>query len=152
PADRASLLDGLELPDRERYERLHRVQAALLRHDRPAAAEVHAAMLREDPGNRITRYARLALARHDANPPLVLSAIEDLRAMFPEAATLLLAKVGALRDLGRKEERFALAEEQIHSHEADPLFAQHFAQMLMPDPSRHGEGVRVLDRALRRRP
>jgi tetratricopeptide (TPR) repeat protein len=152
PADRSSLL-AADLPDRERYDRLHRLQVALLRHDRTGAETIYSGLLHSDPGHRITRQGGLALARYESNPSGVLAAINDMLALFPNDATLLLSKIGALRDLGRKDERFELAERQVaRGSEADPLFAQHYAQMLMPDPPKHSTGIRILRRAVRRRP
>ena len=102
PVAEAHRLDGLTLPDRERYDRLHELQAALHRHDRPAAAAAYEAMKGADPGHRLTRMGRLAVARYDANPTQVLHAVDSLLALFPEDNTFHLARLNVLRDLGRR--------------------------------------------------
>ena len=61
--------------------------------------------------------------------------------LFPEDATLLLAKISILRDLTRKEERLALAKSQVERREGDPLFGQHYAQILMTDPQAAGSSA-----------
>jgi tetratricopeptide (TPR) repeat protein len=42
--------------------------------------------------------------------------------------------------------------EQVEHYDGDPLFAQHYAQLAMPDPRLHADGVRVMQRAVRKRP
>ena len=42
--------------------------------------------------------------------------------------------------------------EQIDRPEGDPLFAQHYAQLVLPDPRHHAEAVRIMKRAIRKRP
>ena len=75
PMAAAGRLAGLELPDATRYDGLHAVQTALLGHDRPTAQKAVEAMAAADPGHLLTRLARLAIARYDANPTLVLHAV-----------------------------------------------------------------------------
>ena len=152
PAAEAHRLAGLDLPDRENYDRLHEVQAALHRHDRPAAAAAYERMKVADTGHRLTRLARLAIARYDANPTLLLHAIDALLALFPDDNTFQLARLNVLRDLGRKEERTEAARRQAARADADPLFAHHYAQALIADPARLDEAGRLMRRAVRQRP
>lgn len=152
PAAEAHRLDGLDLPDRQQYDRLHEVQAALHRHDRPAAVAAYQKMKAADTGHRLTRMARLAVARYDANPTLLLHAVDALLARSPDDNTFLLARLNVLRDLGRREERTELARRQVGRKDADPLFAHHYAQAIMADPDRLGEAERLMRRAVRQRP
>lgn len=152
PQDRAQLLDGITFIDSERYDHLHRVQLALAKYDRPAANAVRLEMEAADPEHRLTIMARLAIARFDSNPTRLLQALDAGLRLMPNDATFLLSKINALRDLGRKDERFDLAREQIDRADGDPLFAQHFAQMVVPDPRYYREGTRALQRAVRKRP
>jgi cellulose synthase operon protein C len=153
PIEQSVLLEDLSLEDSPLYEELHRIQMALLHFDRPTASSLLSAMRQTNPDHRITRHARLALARQDANPAALLTAINSMIDLFPEDATFLLSKIGTLRDLGRKEERFALAKQQIERGEkGDPLFGQHYAQMLLSESSQQPLGIRVLEKSIRRRP
>ena len=152
PREKAVELEALSLPDASRYDRLHRVQSALLKHDRAVAQAVYESMRADDPTHRLTRAARFAIARYDANPTLLLNAIDSLLALAPEDGTALLAKLGVLRDLNRRDERNELARRQAYRKDADPLFAHHHAQNLLQDPDRLDEARRVIRRAIRQRP
>jgi tetratricopeptide (TPR) repeat protein len=83
PRDRGELLDGLDLPEAELYDHLHRVQVALREHDREAAAAAFEALGAEAPGHRLAHHARRLLAAYDADTPAQLRALEALRAAFP---------------------------------------------------------------------
>jgi predicted Zn-dependent protease len=131
---------------------LHEVQAAIHRHDRSAAAAAYENMKSHEAGHRLTRLARLAIARYDANPTLLLHAIDSLLALFPEDNTFLLAKLNVLRDLGRKEERTETTRRRVGKKDADPLFAHHYAQAIMSDPDRLDEAERIMRAAVRQRP
>ena len=85
------------------YDQGHQVQAALLRHDRAAAETTAAAMESSAPGHRLTFWARRSLAYYDADPSEGLACVEKLLALFPDDPGLLLAKIGSLRALGRRD-------------------------------------------------
>lgn len=152
PRDRDDLLNGSTFVDAEAYSRLHQLQSALARYQRSRAGEIYDEMRRSAPGHRLTRMARVALARYDQNPTLLLQALDGIIELYPKESTFLLAKISALRDLGRRDERYAMAKEQVERFDGDPLFAQHFAQLALPNPREHVEGVRVMQRAIRKRP
>src|SRR6202011_3482540 len=75
PRSRAELLDVPSYVDVPAYDALFRVQSALARSDRSAAAGAFAAMQAAAPGHRLTIMAQIALARYDANPSLLLDAL-----------------------------------------------------------------------------
>ncbi len=152
PAARADLLDGISFAESEEYDRLHRLQTALAKYDRPRAGAVFAEMQSANADRRLTRMGRIALARYDQNPTLLLQALDGILQLYPKEPTFLLANISALRDLGRREERFVMARDQVEHFDGDPLFAQHYAQLALPDPRMHVEGVRVMQRAIRKRP
>jgi tetratricopeptide (TPR) repeat protein len=152
PVAKAELLDGIDFADAAKYDALHYVQSALARFDRPAAQTAFDLMRAGFPDHRLTRMGRVALARYDANPTLLLRALNGLVETAPGEATFLLAKINVLRDLGRRDERLAMTKQQLERPEGDPLFAQHYAQLILPDPRYHAEGVRVMRRAIRKRP
>jgi cellulose synthase operon protein C len=152
PRDQAQLLNECELSDRRLYDGLHEVQSALHAHERPVALAAYERMKAAETGHRVTRLARLAIARYDANPTLLLHAVDSLLALFQDDNTFLLSRLNVLRDLGRREERTALAARQVGRKNADPLFAHHYSQALLPDPSRLEEGERLMRAAVRQRP
>lgn len=152
PKSDAQRLDGVEFPDRQQYDQLHRVQSLIFRHDRDDAAAAYESMKLADPTHRLTRLARLALARYDANPTLLLNAIDSLLALFPEDNTYHLMRLNVLRDLGRREERTEHARKRIGRKDADPMFVHHYAQSIMVDPDRQIEAERLMRSAVRQRP
>jgi len=152
PGPEAHRFDDLDLPDRVLYDALHEVQTGIHRHDRAAAVSAYERMKSKDAGHRVTRLARFAIARYDANPTLLLHAVDSILAQLPDDNTFLLARLNVLRDLGRREERTELARRQVHRKEADPLFAHHYTQAILPDPSRLEEAERLMRRAVRQRP
>jgi tetratricopeptide (TPR) repeat protein len=152
PASEAARLDGIELPDRAQYDRLHEIQSALHHHDRQTAVGVYDQMKGADTGHRLTRLARLAIARYDANPMLMLHAVDSLLALYPDDNTFLLTRLNVLRDLGRREERNETARRQVTRKGADPLFAHHYAQALLADPQRLDDAERLMRSAVRQRP
>jgi tetratricopeptide (TPR) repeat protein len=153
PREQWQLLEGLTLEDSAVYDLLHRLQASLLKYDRPTAAKYLEEMRSRFPEHRVTAQGAVALARHDANPASLLTALDGMLKLYPEDATFLLSKIGTLRDLGRKHERFEMAQEQVERGEkGDPLFAQHYGQILLGEPERQDEGIKVLERGIRRRP
>jgi cellulose synthase operon protein C len=152
PIGEAERLNGIELPDRAQYDRLHEVQSALHRHDRAAAVETYERMKAADTGHRLTRLARFAIARYDANPTLMLHAVDSLLALYPDDNTFLLTRLNVLRDLGRRDERNETARRHSIRKGADPLFAHHYAQALLSDPRRLGDAERLMRSAVRQRP
>jgi len=152
PLAKASMLEGIEFPESAIYDQLHRIQLALAKYERPLAHDLYDDMAETHHGHRLTMQARDALARYDGNPTLILKALDALIVQQPLEATYLLSKINVLRDLGRREDRLDLAREQTDRREGDPLFAQHLAQLILPDPRYHAEGVRAMRRAIRQRP
>ena len=152
PLAQSTLLEGIAFPDTADYDRLHRIQSALAVCNRPLAQTIVDEMSEDNSGGRLTRMARIAIARYDANSTRLLQALDGILQLFPSEATFLLSKVNLLRDLGRKEDRFAMTQEQIDRPDGDPLFAQHYAQLVLPDPRHHAEAVRVMQRGIRKRP
>ena len=152
PHGELARLNGIEFPDRDAYDRLYEVQLAIHRHERRAAADAYDRMKSVDGSHRLTRLARLAIARYDANPTLMLHAIDSLLSLFPDDNTHQLTRLNVLRDLGRRDERTEAARRQTLRKGADPLFAHHYAQAIMIDPSRLVETERLMCSAVRQRP
>jgi tetratricopeptide (TPR) repeat protein len=153
PLAHAALLDGLTLPDAAERDLLYEVDCALHRQDRAAA---EAALLRleaRSAGHPIAIQGRRALASYDGDPQALLGCADALLALFPDDPTLLLAKVVALRQLGRRSERMALLEMRGRALKGgEPLLWVELAEELRQDARRHDDAIHLLRRALRYRP
>lgn len=145
-------LEGIVLADRPLHDGLHQVQAALAKHERAVAVNAYEQLKTAEPTHRLTRLARFAIARYDANPTLMLHAIDALLALHPDDNTYVLTKFNILRELGRRDERNELVRKQLSRKNADVMFAHHHAQNLMPNPERLFDAERVMRPALRHRP
>ena len=152
PKAEAARLDGLDLPDRAAHDDLYAVQRPLLTDDREAAVGALGAMEGTHPDHRLTKAARLALARYDAHPVKTLAALDELLAAFPHEATFVLSKATVLRELNRNAERLALLEVEGAPIDAEPMLAQSLAQVLLPNPDRQAEADWLLRRSIRNRP
>jgi cellulose synthase operon protein C len=153
PKSQADRIEGIEFPERESFEALHKLLVELKGYRRKEAVEMLNHRREVAPDHRLTHLMSLAVSRHDGNSAAILDAVNVIIDQVPDDATYLLVKIGALRDLGRKEDRLTLALEQLDRGEkGDPLFGQHYSQLLYPDPRMHAEGIQILNRAIRRRP
>jgi len=150
PEEKKHLFDSFVIgdPDQALYDQLHQLQECLAVNDRPKAGW----LLTQMQEHRLKDFARLALARYDANSTLLLQALDRVLDQWPDESTFLLSRINVLRDLGRKDERLAMARRQLRRTDGDPLFAQHYAQLILPDARFQREGVHVMQRGIRKRP
>jgi tetratricopeptide (TPR) repeat protein len=169
PRERASLLEGLELPDASLYDMHYHLPRALVRHDRDAADALREQLLACAPDHPVTLRARRSLANYDGDQVEMLACAEQMLALFPENQEALLLKLSCLRDLARREERLALLEEilspggetgSLSASEraggevrggAHPVFLQQLAQELGPDAREAPRAIRCLRRAIHAR-
>ncbi len=149
PQDQAHLAEGIEFPNATEYDELHKVQTALYNHDRAKAVEAEGTLKSQFPDSRITRIARLAVARYDSNSILIKEALNALLEQQPDDVNYLLSKASVLRELNHREERRALAEKEISKFNFEPIFAQHFAQSISNDPTRLPEGIHAMLKGIR---
>ncbi len=152
PADRADLLEGLDLPEAPLYDHLHHLQVALHEHDRGRAAAAYDALCAAGPGHRLVLHARCVLAHYDADTAELLAGVEAQLELFPNDVNLRLSQLSCLRLLGRRDERLAVYRELCDRPAADPLLRRQYAQELLVDAREHPTVVRLLGRALRVRP
>jgi len=152
PADRSDLLDRLDLPDADRFDRYHEIQRALVAHDREAASEAFEPLASEAPEHRLTLQARLSLAEYDADQTARMAAVDRLIELFPDEASFKLAKLAGLRVMGRREDRLGLLEGMIRAELVHPVIWQQYAQELGEDARCRTRVVSLLWRALRRDP
>jgi tetratricopeptide (TPR) repeat protein len=152
PQTKPELLAGLEWPDADLYDQLHRLERALDVHDRSQAQQVYEGMLAAAPGHRLTWHARRVLAWYDANPGETLASVEELLALFPDDAPLQLVKVGCLRELARRDERVEFLRKLCERPKCDPVFWEVYGRELSVDARAHPAAIRWLRRFLRARP
>lgn len=157
PEPRAALLEELELPESDLYDREHAVQSALQAHDRERAAREYAALQESAPEHRLTLQARRSLAAYDSNQTELLACADRLLALFPDDPNLRLLRLSCLRDLAHRQERLIYLEE-ICARKAgdralgDDLFLSRYAQEIADDSREHARALSLLRRALRMRP
>ncbi|MCX7664029.1 MAG: tetratricopeptide repeat protein [Gemmataceae bacterium] len=149
PPEQAHLLEGIDFPSATQYDELHKIQTALQQHQRPLAIEAENRLKEHYPQDRITRLARLVIARYDSNAVLIKEALNSLLEHQPDDVNYLLSKASILRELNHREERRALAEREISKYQFEPIFAQHFAQTISNDPTRLSEGIQAMLKGVR---
>jgi tetratricopeptide (TPR) repeat protein len=148
PREQAALLE-MELPEAALYDLLHRVQRALVRHDRTAAETAEATLQAAAPGHRLTLQARRAFADYDADQSGMLACIQEILTLFPDDGNLRLVQLACLRDLARREERLTLLKEICDREHSHPIFWQEYARELAADAREHPAALRLLRRSAR---
>lgn len=151
-AERHRLDEFVDLPDADGYDRLYRIHQ-LMGEGRQSDAKAESdAFIAEYAGHRLAKVAALQWARLTAHPVLALEAIQALLGLYPDDSTLVLAKAGVLRELGRTVERRATLAAAAVKPDADPLILQSYAQILLPDHRKQSDAERLLRRSIRARP
>jgi tetratricopeptide (TPR) repeat protein len=151
PAEDAALLDGLALPEADLYDRYHALALALDVHDRDRAMAHCEALENVAPGHRLALTARRAIAAYDADAPATLEALEALLGLFPDDASLQLARLGVARELEDRESRVAWLESIVHRDDADAVLLLEYAVELSADDRDLDRTEWYLRRAARRR-
>jgi len=149
PSDKASLFEGLNLPDAGLYDLFYRLQQALLKHNRTAADAVYQRMATDAANHRLTLQARYSLAAYDADVTNLLACTEQLLDLFPNNANLLLSKLSCLQELARRDEWVALLRQLGEHKYSHPVFWQQYAQILSDDAREYDLAIELLRRAIR---
>jgi len=137
------------LPEAAWWDQLHRIDGALVAHQRQAAEPIYRALEADAPGHRLTLEARLRLAHYDASPLDRANALERLLQLFPDDENLHLSRLAALRELARRDERLATFRELCAKPKPSPVFWQQYAQELVSDARERPTAIRLLRRAIR---
>lgn len=148
PAERAELLEGIELPDAPLYDLGYQVESALRRHDRDAADRCCLEMEALDAGHRLTQEARLSLAAYDANPLAELQCLEKLVEKYPESDHWRLLRGYRLTRLGRRGEYLDMLAEAAGTPGKDPVVLEQYAQALQEDARQVPEALRLTARSI----
>jgi tetratricopeptide (TPR) repeat protein len=151
PADRAALLDGIELPEAPLYDLYHRVQAALVEHRREIAAEAAAELSRVAEGHRLALQARRSLAGYDGDERARLAATEALLASFPDDVNLRISKQASLAALGRLGARVEWLRAEC-ARRGHPLLSRALGDALRADARELREAERIARLVVRRMP
>ena len=152
PVERGELLEGLHFPEGALYDLYHEMQLALERHDRQAADRWHQQMIEMDRAHRLTHLARRALAAYDDNAHDALAAIEALLELFPGEQRLQLDRLATMRQVASRDERLEWLDRITRRPDADASLWLEYAQEIAVDDRRAPEALRLVGRALRRRP
>ncbi len=152
PREKGELLGGLNLPDAPLYDEFDRLESALARHDRAAAAAAVSALEAVAPAHRITITARRALASYDGNPARGLPEAAELARRYPSHPLPLLDELGLLGTLGRRAERLERLREVVRKKDVDPHFWHALGVELVSDARERDTARFLLRRFVRARP
>jgi tetratricopeptide (TPR) repeat protein len=152
PIGQEERLEGIELPDAPLCDELHRLNAALERHDRDAAQRVCDALVAAAPAHRLAVSARRALAGYDQDAEGVLACALEMAAMFPAFVVAELDALQCMRLVRSREERIGVVEELVRAHPKEHLYAEALALAIADDARQHPAAARLLRRAHRAHP
>lgn len=152
PTEQASKLEGLGLPDSERYDQLHAVMLALDAHDRARAATIVAELTTATPAaHPVTLAARRALATYDDDPEAMLHVAREMVDAFPADANAHAFLASCLVDKAARDARVDALRRaaEVADH---PVFDALLAAELSGDARELPRARRLLRRALAREP
>lgn len=152
PSAKATLLDGIALPDVDLWDLYYRMAAALARHDRDAALAEATTLSARASGHRLAINAQRMLAYYDADEPRGLEQTEALLALYPTDSNLQLAKAVTLWNLGEHTQQFEWLESLARSAGPDAHVLTRYAERLSEDGRRVPAAHREMERAFRRAP
>jgi cellulose synthase operon protein C len=152
PAGMKDKLEGLNFPDAPLYDQLRTIQQALEEHRRDDAGARFLEMQAKAPDQALTLTAGRALYSYDTNLPALLECLDKLLVLFPQDGNLLLAKLGILREIGRREERLEFLRNICASKKADAVFHKELAHEMMADARQNPEAQVALKKSLRFQP
>ena len=152
PEEKADLLDGIELPDRDLYDRYFWIKAALEKNDRAAASAHIEEMQNRWPDHRLLHVANRSIGIYDDNEARILENTEKLLEQFPGNINYLMSKQQSLGSLGRRIEQQAFVEEACkESGEHTSLLMQR-AQLLSDDAREFDTVEEILLKLIRWQP
>jgi tetratricopeptide (TPR) repeat protein len=152
PPDKAALLDGVELPEAELYDRLHRLRSALHFHRRDEAAAELEELLCLAPGHRLTWMAQRIFAAEDCHHPLQLAAVDGLLEQYPDSRALLYGRLCLLRETEGRAGQLSFARRVIAAGKAPGAVRVRLASLLDEDAREWPAAEREWRRVLRQWP
>ena len=152
PADKADLLDGIELPDRNIYDRYFWIKAALEKNDRAAASAHIEEAEKRWPDHRLLHVANRSIAIYDDNEARILENTEKLLELFPGNINYLMSKQQSLGNLGRRKEQQAFVDEACDESNEHSMLLMQKAQMLSDDAREFDTVEEILLKLIRWQP
>ena len=152
PVEKSDLLEEMSLPESRQYDLLHEMQSALAAHQRYSAQAIMDKLEEEQPGQRLTLYARASLCRYDGDPVGILDCIDRMLELYPHDLSLAMEKLGCLAELGRMDDRIALLREISDATGGHPLIHFHYAHEIGADARHWEEAERLLQKCIRHGP
>lgn len=150
PTGKASLLDGLTLPDAALYDGYYQLRRALHQHDRPAAEEALARLRQLEEGHLLTRWAAYELAAYDGRYSEALEMICRIRQQHPEDNNWRLTELRLRERLGDQVEHRKLLHATGSSRRALIELQREYAEDLARDARHHNRAGLILRSLLRR--
>jgi len=151
PNERADLLPT-GLPDEEIFDRLHRLNSALVTHDRERASRELAQLREVAPKHRLTHAGRRALAAYDDDLQEVMSSASDLLALDARDARAELDSLRCARELLTHREYLERLERVVSREEVDSIYQEQLGMVLAEDERTISRAVRLLRTAVRGHP
>jgi tetratricopeptide (TPR) repeat protein len=145
PATEAHRLEGIDLPEANERDVLHRILQALDRHDRDGAQR----LLDGVAHGRIAHLAGQTLALYDHDVLALLRSVEEELALFEGDTHLLMMKQRCLAELSRTAERKSLLHKLATAEDAHPIFIRIYAEALSDCAEDHETALVYLRRYLR---
>jgi len=133
PEEKAALLEKIELPDRDIYDRYFWIKAALEKNDRQAASSHLQEMQQRWPGHRLLHVASRSIAIYDENESRILENTEKLLDLYPGNISYMMSKQQSLGNLGRRKEQMTFVEEACQQSGDHPVLLMQRAQLLSDD-------------------
>ncbi|WP_176159204.1 tetratricopeptide repeat protein [Prosthecobacter debontii] len=144
PAEKATWLNRLELPEAEIHDLNYRFSQALSKYDRETAVTTLQTMESLDSSHRLVLLGRLSLASFDGNDVAKLEGLDRLLEAFPRDPRLIYWKMMVLRSIGHRDARLELLRDVSFNH---PALLREWGVELMSDAQDWPKARRILWRA-----
>ncbi len=151
PPDQQASIGDLELPDRELFDIVHRLNDALEHHDRKRAAACHQEIVGLAPEHRLNAYTAFILAGYDDDQRTALDALERLTVQFPKAERFRYYHFCRRRNFVTREEQEKFLRKRVGGKKIFTLYLKELADLLADDARELEEASYYYRRALRYR-
>lgn len=152
PPSEAHRVEGLELVDEALYDGLYRLSRHLDVGKRDLAEKELQRLVSISAEHRLTFWARRALAFYDADTYRVRECSEALLKLYPGEVNARLSVLNCLREFGNEAERRSELEAAVAAKDAEWVFRERLAEVLVEDASQSERARRLLVSVLRRIP
>lgn len=151
PGAEAAKLAAIELPDSAVYDLTHTLNAALARHDRPAAVAALETLQMAHTGHPLRWQGELALARYDGNHAQILHGLEELLRLHPDVVNWQTERLHALREVHGHTAQIEALRVVCAAKDSHPIHWRMLARELHWDGRNRAEALRLLHRVNRTR-